>query len=146
MMNNQGFNAYRETGIKTASQGKLIVMMYDETIKQITAAIGKIGENGKVKVAEIEGFAKHIAKAQDIITELMVALDMEKGGDVAKNLMTLYTYFNRELLDANISMNKDKLQFIAEMLNSLHEAWAAAAANTIAIQPTPIRPALDING
>jgi flagellar protein FliS len=146
MTNNQGFNIYRETGIKTASQGKLIVMLYDEAIKQITASLGKIGENGKVKAADIEGFSAHIAKAQDIITELMVSLDMEKGGDVAKNLMTLYTYFNRELLDASISMDKNKLQFIAEMLTQLHEAWAAAAANTAAIPPPPTRPALDING
>jgi flagellar protein FliS len=146
MTNNQGFNAYRETGIKTASQGKLIVMMYDEAIKQVTAALGKIGANSKIKAAEIEGFAKHIAKAQDIITELMVSLDMEKGGDVAKNLMTLYTYFNRELLDANISMNKDKLQFIAGMLTQLHESWVLAAAKTAEIQPAPTRPALDIKG
>jgi flagellar protein FliS len=146
MTNNQGFNAYRETGIKTASQGKLIVMLYDGAIKQLNSALRKIEENGKVKTADIEGFSKHIAKAQDIITELMLSLDMEKGGEVAKNLMTLYTYFNRELLDAAISMDKTKLQFIAEMLNSLHEAWAAAAANTAAIPPPPARPALDING
>jgi flagellar protein FliS len=146
MTNNQGFNAYRDTGIKTASQGKLIVMLYDEAIKQLKSALGKMSENGKVKAAEIEGFSKHIAKTQDIITELMVSLDMERGGEVAKNLMTLYVYFNRELLDATISMNKTKLQFIVEMLTQLHEAWIAASANTAALQPAPTRPILDING
>jgi flagellar protein FliS len=146
MTNNQGFSAYRETGIKTASQGKLIVMMYAEAIKQVASAIGKIDESGKVKAAEIEGFAKHLAKAEDIITELMVALDMDKGGEIAKNLMALYTYFNRELLDATISMNKDKLQVIADMLASLHESWVQVAAKNAEIQPAPVRPALDIKG
>ena len=36
-------NAYRETKIKTASQGRLIVMLYDEAIKQLDIAIGASG-------------------------------------------------------------------------------------------------------
>jgi flagellar protein FliS len=146
MVSNQGFNAYLETGIKTASQGKLIVLLYDEAIRQITTAIGKIDSGGKVKPREIEVFNRNILKAQDIITELMVSLDMEKGGEVATNLLALYVYFNHELLDAHISMNKEKLSFIFGMLSQLRDAWAAAAVNAVSIQPVAIRSGVDING
>jgi flagellar protein FliS len=146
MSSNQGFNAYRETGIKTASQGKLIVMLYEEAIRQISSAAGKIGADEKIKPLDIEQFNNHIVRTQDIITELMVSLDMDKGGDVAKNLMALYVFFNHELMDANIARNKTKLQFILDMLSQLREAWAAAAANTVTIQPTPTRSSVDING
>ena len=33
------YRAYRDTQIKTASQGKLIVMLYDEAIRQVDMAI-----------------------------------------------------------------------------------------------------------
>lgn len=32
--NANGYNAYRETGVKTASQGKLVVMLYEEAVRQ----------------------------------------------------------------------------------------------------------------
>ncbi|MDR3284006.1 MAG: flagellar export chaperone FliS [Treponema sp.] len=142
----QGFTAYRETGIKTASPGKLIVLLYNEAIKQLTSASGKIESNGKIKASAIETFNRNIIRAQDIITELMVCLDMEKGGIVSKNLLALYVYFSQELLNANITQNKTKLDFIRDMLSELRNAWAAAAANTASLQSAATRPAVDING
>jgi len=35
----EAFTAYRETGVKTASKGRLIVMLYDGAIKELTAAL-----------------------------------------------------------------------------------------------------------
>ena len=36
---------------------------------------------------------------------------MEKGGDIARNLMSLYLYFNEEIMDATIKQDKTKLEF-----------------------------------
>lgn len=40
--NTNGYNAYRETGVKTASQGKLVVMLYEEAVRQLEKAISMV--------------------------------------------------------------------------------------------------------
>ena len=124
------YTAYQRTNVNTASQGRLVVLLYEGAIKHINAAINLFNENDKIKASDIEQFGIHIQKAQAIITELQVTLDMEKGKDIARNLMSLYLYFNEELMDANINHNKTKLQFVVKMLNELAESWRIIANST----------------
>ncbi len=44
----------------------------------------------------------HLIAAQDILSELMASLDFDKGGVLAKNLFSLYSFMNRRLLDGNL--------------------------------------------
>jgi flagellar protein FliS len=140
-----GVNAYRETRVKTAGQGTLIVMLYDEAIRQMESSLNDIGADEKVAASEIEAYHKGIVKAQEIIGELMVALDMEKGGDVAKNLLALYIFFNQELLAVGVKADRKKLDSVVSMMNDLREAWVIAARDTVEQTPA-VRPVLDING
>ena len=41
------YNAYQKTNISTASQGRLVVLLYEGAIKQLTAALNYIEEDGK---------------------------------------------------------------------------------------------------
>ena len=66
---------------------------------------------------------KFIIKAQDIVTELVVSLDFEKGGDISKNLFSLYIYTNRLLLNANIKKDVNLLTEARKILSELREAW-----------------------
>ena len=100
------YNAYKETSVKTASQGRLVVLLYEEAVKQLTLASSLFNQNLKVPVKDIERFGKCILKTQEILTELQVSLDMEKGGKITKNLMSLYIFFNKQLTDANIKKDK----------------------------------------
>ena len=68
-----------------------------------------ISSKSRIKLTDIKtgaikynGKGKKIYKAQDAITELMCALDMEKGGTIAANLYKLYEYMNWRLSEANI--------------------------------------------
>ena len=65
-----GYSAYRDTGVKTASQGKLVVMLYDGMIRQLDAAIKCFGETEDIGPSEIENLNTHIVKTQEILTEL----------------------------------------------------------------------------
>ena len=105
---NNAYAAYRDTNVKTASQGKLIVLLYEGAIKNLRAAQSCFNSENKVEPKDIEKFGNFIMKTQDIINELQVSLDMDKGGQISQNLMSLYVYFNQELMTANI--NKDKHQ------------------------------------
>ena len=140
------YNAYRETGVRTASQGKLVVMLYDEAIKQLEYAQSYILPNNKIEAVHIEQFSKHLMKVQEIITELMVSLDMEAGGDIAKNLMSLYIYFNQELLNVSMNHEKAKITFVQSMLIQLRDAWAEAATEAGTSKATLVTAGIDING
>ena len=105
----KAYNAYKETNVKTASQGRLVVLLYEEAVRQLTLASSLFSEDSNLPVQNIERFGKSILKSQEIITELQVSLDMEKGGEIAKNLMALYIFFNRQLTDANKKKTRQSL-------------------------------------
>ena len=118
-------STYKETKIKTASQGQLIIMLYDEAIRQLNIAVELLEQTkSKKKVhSKIEQISNAVMKSEEIITELMVSLDFDQGGEIAKNLFSLYTWFNRELLEANIAQDADRIKRVKEMLGELRNSW-----------------------
>ena len=140
------YSAYQKNNVTTASQGRLVVLLYEGAVKNLTAAINLFESDGTVKASNIEGFGKFLQKAQAIITELQVSLDMDKGGDIAKNLMALYIYFNQQLLDASIQKNKEKLNTVLKMLSDLLESWRTIANSTANAPAANVPGALNIQG
>jgi len=127
-------STYRETRIKTASQGQLIIMLYDEAVRQLDQALDLLGLNdsGKKDPSRIEKIGKAVVKTQDIVSELMVSLDFEQGGDIAKNLFSLYTWFNRELMEANIGQDAQRLSSVRDHIDELRNAWHEIVATNAA--------------
>lgn len=122
-----GYNTYREIGVKTASQGKLVVMLYDGAISHLKSAINMINESSRIKAENIESFGTHLQKTQDIITELEMTLNMDNGGEIAKNLMALYIYFNKEILKASMSHDRKALESVQDFMSKLRDSWESAA-------------------
>jgi flagellar protein FliS len=137
-MNANPLAAYRETRVKTASPGQLVVMLYDEAIKQSDTAIELFGPDAKPKPEDIECIGRALGKVQDIITELMASLDFDAGGDIAKDLFALYVWFGRELLEANIQKEPKRIVSVRAMLASLREAWADAASKAQSGSGAPV--------
>lgn len=125
--NSQALTAYRETSVKTASGGSLIIMLYDECIKRLQFAIELLRVD-KIPANSIETINSHIIKAQEVITELMASLNMEAGGEIASNLMAIYSYFYQQLLQANIKKDFEPLCAIKEMMEELRSGWKQAIA------------------
>ena len=124
--------SYKETKIKTAGQGQLIIMLYDEAVKQLAKAI-EISEKNQIEKdpGKIELISKSVMKTEEIITELMVSLDFDQGGEISKNLFSLYTWFNKELLEANISQNVNRMKEVKKMLSELRNSWSAISKMTV---------------
>lgn len=119
-------DAYKQTRVRTASQGRMIVMLYDEAIRQLDIAIRELPEGAR-------GYDKvnsSVSKAQQIITELMVALDFDNGGAFAQNMLNLYMYFNRQLTEANLHKHDDPIKRIRSFLAELRDAWDQAEKKT----------------
>jgi flagellar protein FliS len=118
-MLNPGRNAenYRRNQITTASEGQLIIMLYDGALRFLSRA--------KVAVEEknIEESHVFLTKTRKIVLELMFSLDMEKGGTIAKNLYELYFFINQELIKANIKKDTDIIDNCHTILKELRETW-----------------------
>jgi flagellar protein FliS len=138
-------SVYRETRIKTASQGQLIVMLYDAAVRHLDHSLELLGKkkDGKLEPGKIEAIGQGILKTQAIITELMVSLDFDQGGGIATNLFSLYTWFKQELLEANIAHDERRLLIVRNLIADLRTAWTEIAAKNTA--ETRNRPTVGVN-
>lgn len=110
------YTKYQEIHVKTADQGKLILMMYDGAI----IFLQQSKELNREK--DFIGKSEKITKTQDILFELIAALNMN-AGPIAVNLKSLYMYIIKRLFDAN---NKKDIHAIDESLKIMTElrgAW-----------------------
>ncbi len=117
---------YNEVQIKTANKGQLIVLLYQGALRNMRKALLQLEEK------DMEGKGNSLIKAQDIILELMCALDqsmLEEGNELAANLQRLYLYCYRQLVQANLKMAPKPIEEVIELLANLLEAWEQVAAN-----------------
>lgn len=121
MPNINPYNQYKQTSVETASPEKLILMLYDGAIKFINQA--KISMDEK----NIEEINKALIKTQNIISELIIGLNMDTG-EIARNLYNLYDYFQRRLVEANTKKDTGILDEVLGYLEELRDTWAEAAA------------------
>jgi len=101
----------------TADPKKLVLMCYDGAIDSL-----KIGKQ-RLAEKDYEGKAKALIKAQDIINELLCALDYEKGGSIAKSLDSLYNYMLRRITHADLTRDVKAIDEVIGMLGELKAAW-----------------------
>jgi flagellar protein FliS len=109
-------------------------MLYSEAVRQLDQALDLMGLNNSEKrdPGRIEKIGKAIVKTQEIISELMVSLDFEQGGDIAKNLFSLYTWFNRELMEANIGQDVRRIAAVRNLVDNLRGTWQEIVATNAA--------------
>lgn len=113
------YEKYKKTGITTASGGKLILMLYDGAIRFLNQSL----EGLKEKRYDVVN--NNIIKGQNILTELMLSLNMNVG-EIAENLYSLYDYMNRRLIEANIKKDDKVIKEVLGMLTDLRATWEEA--------------------
>lgn len=118
-----GLGAYKKTSVETASKEQILLMLYQAAIKNCKKAIEAIEQKNISKKGE------YIGKLQDIVVELSNSLDFEVGGDVAKELASLYDYILYSSTQANIKIDKTQLEGCLKVLNTLYEGWTEAIKN-----------------
>lgn len=110
------YDAYKRVNVETASQGKLVVMLFNGAIQRAEEAQRQL-ESGRV-----EGVHNNLIRAQDIIAELRSALNM-KAGEIARNLDRIYEYFQHLLIKANIRKETAPIQECIELMASMRDTW-----------------------
>lgn len=115
-----GLGQYKKTSVETASKEQILLMLYQAAIKNCKKAIESIDQKNIAKKGE------YIGKLQDIIVELSNSLDFEVGGDVAKELNSLYDYMMFATTQANIKIDKQPLEGVLKVLTTLYDGWTEA--------------------
>jgi len=115
-----GLGAYKKTSVQTASKEQVLLMLYQAAIKNCKKGIEAV-EN-----KDIAGKGIYIGKLQDIVIELNNSLDFEVGGDVARELSSLYDYLLYSSTQANIKIDKGPLEGCLNVLNTLYDGWSQA--------------------
>lgn len=117
MANGRFVQEYQKGAVNGASPLQLVIMLYDGAIRFMEA--GKYGIEHK----DLELQNQNLQKAQRIVMELMSCLDMEKGGEIAKNLLALYSYVLNELVEANVGDKIEPIDRCIKILCELRESW-----------------------
>lgn len=117
MVRNQAASAYQKATVETADPVTLVVMCYERTIRDLESARQLHGQK------RMDQAYDKIRHAQDIITELLIGLDYERGGDIAANLSRLYNFMLRELMAVNAQKSPRIYDHVVKMLAELKEAW-----------------------
>lgn len=120
IMNNNVYQKYKEIQVNSSSKEDLVILAYDGAINSIEACIESIAEN------DLEMVHASSLKAQALVNELMVSLNFEKGGEIAKNLFNIYEYIIHRLMMANAKKQQDLFEEPKELLLNLREAWIEA--------------------
>jgi flagellar protein FliS len=76
-----------------------------------------------MKSEEIEKVHDCLIKTKNIVTELMATLNMDHGGDIAKNLQSLYSYMFSQLIEANMEKKPEPVIVVIDLLKELRAAW-----------------------
>jgi len=110
-------NAYKKASVNTLDQNKLIIMLYDGAIKNATFAVDYMNSG------DIEKVHNCLVKTKNIVTELMATLNMDNGGEIAKNLQSLYSYMFSQLIEANMEKKTEPVIVVIDLLKELRSAW-----------------------
>jgi flagellar protein FliS len=117
-MSMTGYQAYKTTGIETASPQYLVYLLYNEAYKQAALASVDIEEK------RIPQANERLLKVQAILTELMGSLDFNYP--IAEQLYQVYDFLYREMVQANVSKDVNKIEGVLPIIKDLRDTWKQA--------------------
>jgi flagellar protein FliS len=112
---------YRKNAVNGASPLQLVIMLYDGALRFMEAGRHAMAHGDLPRQND------QLQRAQKIVMELMACVDLEKGGEIAKNLLSLYTYVLDELVKANVEDNAERIERGMRVMRDLRESWAEIA-------------------
>lgn len=116
------YSQYKKQSVQTMTPVEVVIKLYSEIERQL--AIG-------VKGIEDKDYAKSnnaFVKAEDCIDALREALDMSIP--IAQNLESLYIFFYKEIVKANVSKDPTEVKKIIPMFGELRDAFTQVSQMT----------------
>jgi len=113
-------NPYLENMVANANPVRLVIMLYEKAINCLENVI---------EIGDTEDFDRQRSKYDDmgraleIVSVLDASLDMEKGGEIAKNLREIYWSLMDELTYQMLKEDRERLERIIKILKDLKSSW-----------------------
>ncbi|EGT4507401.1 flagellar export chaperone FliS [Cronobacter sakazakii] len=135
MYNSSGVQAYQQVGLESAvmsaSPHQLVVMLFDGALSALVRARLFIEQGDTVAKGQA------LTKAINIIDNgLKAGLNMDIGGDLPRNLASLYEYMVRRLLHANLRNDVDAINEVETLMTNIADAWKQIGPSTTLAQET----------
>jgi flagellar protein FliS len=124
--------------ILEASPSRLIVMLYDEALKNLDTAVAAI-ERG-----DIETRCHAINRSIEIVCHLYLTLDSAQGGEIAEKLGAIYRFVLARLPRVNVTNDVETAREAIRLLTPMRASWcelderieaSVAASESLALQP-----------
>lgn len=121
MNSNKGAQQYaqmkKQTGVEGANPHQLIGMLYQGALDNLQQALGCIDRD------DYEGRGRHLGRVITILGGLQGFLDHDQGGDISRNLDSLYEYMSVRLYDASREHNKAPVEEVIKLVREIKEGW-----------------------
>jgi flagellar secretion chaperone FliS len=127
--------AYRQASVMTATPAQLVVMLYDGVGRFLRQAEVAFGEGAWAHAHD------RLGRAEAIINELLGTLDMDQGL-ISERLQAIYVFCKRQLVEARIEKQPEKIRTVIRLFADLREAWSQIASG--GAQTAPPVPALGV--
>lgn len=108
-------------------KGMLLLMLYSKALECIDEAVVQMDAGDMI------GKGENLIHAQDIVLELMDALNYGAGGELAYNLERLYLYIYRRLIRGNVRLDREAIEESRGLLAELHQAWQQALVDAVSV-------------
>ena len=106
-----------QTSVVDADPHRLIQLLLDGALERMSMA------KNRIQAKDFENKNRFINKAIEIVSGLRSFLDVEKGGELAANLESLYDYIERRLFEANVHNSLEIVDECANLLRNVKEGW-----------------------
>ncbi|MEO7362676.1 MAG: flagellar export chaperone FliS [Gemmatimonadaceae bacterium] len=117
--------SYREMEILSASPERLVVLLFDHLaihLQRVRIAI----DNNDVNLRTLS-----LGKARGIVSELLATLNFEKGGKIARDLGSLYTFLLAEMSEIGVHRDARKVDRLMQIAETLRAGFAGAATMAV---------------
>ncbi len=117
---NQYVKQYQKTQVETASNEKILIMLYDGAIQFLNQAKVALGNKN------YQESNNSLIGAQNILNEFINTIDPTPNPELANNLISLYRYFLDRLVQANIKHQVEPIDEVLVFLKDLKATWEQA--------------------
>jgi len=105
------------SAVVTSDGYHLVQLLLEGALERLAMA------KGHMERGEMAEKGKRLGRVLDIVTELRGTLDLERGGDIARNLRDLYDYMEAVIVRANVGNRTDLLDELSDLIREIKLGW-----------------------
>lgn len=110
--------------VTDAKPTRLIQLAYEHLLGQLAVARGCMERmSRKRELPDVIEKGRAVAKVNAVLGELSASLDLERGQDIAGNLLALYAYMMTRMMDANLHDDVRVIDEVASLVREIKSGW-----------------------